>query len=604
MRRSLLIALPFVVLLVVATGSAQAVVVDMNAVGRSSVAYNPSDQSGYFGVALVPGTRGKLLAAGVPTVTSNAPCLDPALPPEMTLPAYGLCAHGGPVMHGNETFAEVWDPSPHKDYAAPYVEQFLRDVADASHALTTPYAVTTQYTDAIGRAGNASVFGGGYDTSTGYPAQSCTPSGIWHYYFGPSGYTDAPNDTCLTDTQLRSELQAMIAQEGLVGRTQPGYTPLLVLMTPPGVETCIDAAAHLCSANSDPNAVPAQFCSYHSQVVDPASGKLFNYVVQPWTPQTACDEPDVPKLPTGVIDPVTARTDMGARLVSPLSQAQIAAIVNPGLNGWFALDGSEINDNGGCAPVGTQLDSVTVGASAQNPYLLQREFNNGGVIVNDPFALGCAPGVGLAPSFVVPSAVDQGDVVKFDGSKSPSTLLIARANYVWSFGDGTGAIGPSVLHSYATAGTYPVKLTVIDRGGNATTLTQTIAVLGANGQPAGSSSGLQVRLQLMPQSLRTVLRGGIVVRVSSNQAAAGIASVLISRADAKRARIKSGGGPAVVIGRGTVPAIKAGTVNLRLWLSPAVGAKLKRLRGVTLTIRLAVVASGGSQFATDTAGRY
>ena len=59
--------------------------------------------------------------------------------------------------------------------------------------------------------------------------------------------------------------------------------------------------------------------------------------------------------------------------------------MNPDLNGWVANDGSEINDNGGCVPLGDGLDKVIVGSSAQNPYYLQREFNNAGVIDTDPY---------------------------------------------------------------------------------------------------------------------------------------------------------------------------------------------------------------------------
>ena len=61
-------------------------------------------------------------------------CSDPALTSDFTLPGDGLCSHGGPVAHANETFALVWDPraATAHDYAAPYVEQFLRDVADGS----------------------------------------------------------------------------------------------------------------------------------------------------------------------------------------------------------------------------------------------------------------------------------------------------------------------------------------------------------------------------------------------------------------------------------------------------------------------------------------
>ena len=621
MRRYVLTALLFVVTLAVAAPGAQAVVVDMTAIGTTpSVAYNPSDQSGYVGVALVPSMRGGtyLQTAGIPTVTSIAPCSDPVLAPELTLPNTGLCSHGGSVMHSNETFALVWDPNPHHDYAASYVEQFLRDVADSSGSLGSPYAVTTQYTDAGGRAGNASLYGGGYDDPTGYPGQVCSPSGIWHYHLNTAGfYGDALNDVCLTDGQIKTELQSMIQKENLVNHIQPGYTPLLVLLTPPGVETCLDTAGHLCSANSDSAVVPAQFCSYHSQVTDPVSGQVFDYVVQPWTAQSGCDEPDAPALPTGSIDPLALAKGMGARLVSPLSQGHIAAIVNPALNGWFALDGSEINDNG-CVPLNQQLDSVTVGGSGQNPYLLQREFNNGGLMVNDPFALACTPSVGLEPTFVVPSAVNEGDVVEFDGSNSPSTLLIPKAEYVWTFGDGTGAAGPSVVHSYATGGTYTVKLTVTDRGGNVRSLSQTISVLGPNGQtvstpsPGGSTGAgtppanpaLKVQLLLMPQSLKAVLSSGIVARVSSNQTVDGFAQVSISRKAAKQAHIAAGRGPSVVIGRGTVARINNGAVSLRLHLSRAVAAKLKHLKHVTLTIRLSLVAASGDRVAIDAAGHY
>ena len=34
----------------------------------------------------------------------------------------------------------------------------------------------------------------------------------------------------------------MIAQTGIIGRTQPGYTPLVDLLLPPGVETASTAA--------------------------------------------------------------------------------------------------------------------------------------------------------------------------------------------------------------------------------------------------------------------------------------------------------------------------------------------------------------------------
>jgi hypothetical protein len=357
-------------------------------------------------------------------------------------------------------------------------------------------------------------------------------------------------------------------------------------------------------------------------------GTQVAYVVLPWVAwwdaSTNCTEPDAPTIPQ-VASPSTLASDAGAQLVSPLSQAQIATIVDPSLNGWFALNGAEINDNG-CAPLGNGLDNATLGSAA---YVLQRAFNNAGVIETDPNAPKCAAAVDLVPTFVVPSAVNQGDVVEFDGSKTDSTLIVPNAGYAWDFGDGTTATGPSVVHSYATGGTYSVKLTVTDRGGNVRSLTQTIVVLGADGlpvppatTPTGTGPGggtpgtgapgggqtnspaLQVRLQLLPQGLRSVLRLGVAVQVRSNQAANGITRVSISRATARRAHIKAGRGPSVVIGVGTVSGIKDGTVTLHLRLSRVMRTKLKHLRHLTLTVRLALVAAGGHHLAIVAAGRY
>jgi PKD domain len=609
----LAIALVSAVALFVVTSGAQAVVVDMNpaAAGQTTVNY-PSDQSYYYGVALVPGTRGSLATAGVPTVSSSAPCTDPWLSNDLTLSNAGLCWHGGgSVIHSNETFALTWNAQ--RTYwsgTQGYVEQFLRDVASASGSLNDPYAVTPQYQDGGGRAGNSSVYAGGcvdngsvggsfcnFGNPTGaghdYPANGCTPSG---------GTT-----VCLTDGQLQGELATMIAQSGVIGHTQPGFTPLVVLLTPNNVETCLNATGTLCSVNSN---APARFCSYHSQVN--VGGTEVAYVVQPWSAFSTCDEPDVPTLGS-TATPQAVAQNAGMRLVSPLSQAEMGAITDPAFNGWFALDGSEMNDNG-CVPENQGADAVGVGS---NSYFLQREFNNAAAIVSDPDTYGgCAPNVFLSPTFVVPSAVNPGDVVEFDGSATASTLIVPNAGYAWDFGDGAGATGPSVEHSYAKGGNYNVKLTVTDRGGNVQTLVQTISVLGPNGLPVpptpapttanneGSSGALHVHLQLRPQSLRNVLSSGILVQVNSSEPANGIATVSIARATAKRAHIRTGRGPSVVIGRGTVASIKDGTMTLRFKLSRGTAAKLKHLRHVTFTIRLALTAGGQNHLAVDAAGRY
>jgi hypothetical protein len=644
---ALAVTLMSVVSLFVITSRAHAVVVDVNAMGQPSVSYNSSDQSGYYGVALVPAgpsgaptgpgwTTGQLATAGVPTVTSSGPCLDPALPADLILNSSGICSHSGSVVHKNETFAITWDPV--RRYWATtrnYVEQFLSNVAASSDSLgTSPYNDTTQYTDSSGRAANESAYGGGcidygnpggftcqFGSSNGtglgnnYPSTgSCsntTGQNQWSQDSSGAFGTEVPNDVCLTDGDIQNELTSMISQSGLLGHAKPGYTPVLTLLTPPGVVTCIDQGGKLCSANSN---APARFCSYHGQLN--VNGTEVPYVVQPWvasfTTQLGCDEPDIPKISLPVKVDELAK-DVGQRLVSPISQAQSAALVNPNLTGWFALNGAEINDNG-CYPYGHSLDTASVGSGS---YFLQREFNNAGAIESDPNALRCTPWVWLNPAFVVPSAVNPGDVVEFDGSNTASTLMVSRLNYLWDFGDGTGAVGPSVTHTFAKGGNYNVTLTVTDRGGNTQTLTQPITVLGSNGLPVppsnpptagptntGVQGALTARMMLLPQALRTILRSGISVRVSSNEPANGIAQVLISRTTAKRLHIKAGRARAVVIGRGTVSQVKDGNVLLHLYLSHSTVLKLKHVKHAALTVRLALVGVGGDHVVIDAAGRY
>jgi hypothetical protein len=730
----------------VATTAAQAVVLNDNASGNNTEA----------GVSLTPSTRGFQLPNNVSTVNDLADCVDPWLSSDLggpTMPTDGLCYRNGSVIHKNETFALTWDtPLTRPTYAnSPwavknfpsqtegYVERFLRDTADASGSLGSPFAVTTQFHDAGGQAQNASVFGGGCIDNGHTAGSACASLG-----YSGAGYdfpttnqcdlgrgnsffaTDAvlENVECLTEAQIQTELSTMIAQTGIIGRTQPGYTPLVDLLLPPGVVSCLDVNGVLCSANNYPTPPPptvttsatggnmpagtyqveltydtsnpygqsvpsgsqwvttasgtstitiepppaaaadqnvtgwfayitgpngfqftrvqashsdfntpvtissfsdvhggtppqlTAYCSYHSQVN--VGGTEVSYVVQPWTAGTSCDEPGLPTIaqdpPPDVLDKA-----FGARLVSPLSQAEISAIVNPALNGWAGPLGSETEDNQGCSPLPRSLDKVTLGSSSQNPYYLQREWNNGAALDSDPNTYGCAPGVVLTPDFVVPSSVDQGDVVQFDGRASASTLVIPKQGYAWNFGDGTTATGPSVVHSYAKGGDYTVTLTVTDRGGNVDKLSQVIRVLGGNGQAvpglptttgggggAGSGSGavLNVHLQMLPQSLKSVLRRGIAVRVSSNRAANGVATVWITRAAARRAHIKTGKAAAVRIGLGTVSSVTNGTITLRLHLSPKLAKELRHLRHVTMTVRLALVASGNQRLSIDAAGRY
>ncbi|MGN6867740.1 MAG: PKD domain-containing protein [Solirubrobacteraceae bacterium] len=652
-RLILAIASTFVVSLAVVTAAQAAVV---------------NDGGTDYGVALVPnGPASPGVVPGGPSgfqvPDPSGSCYDPSLAPDLTWLTTGtvspLCYHGGAVLTGNETYTLTWDPD--RRYWATtkqYVQQFLSDVGAASGSLGSPFAVATQYTGSNGRAGNVSLFAGGCADFGNSPNSTCQfganrSSGPGYNYpiddpnighndcyvtgsnsWGPSpnGPLDTTNnDVCLTDADIKAELQRMAPRMGLPGgnavKSGIQLQPLVDVLLPSGVEVCLDSnglnsAGNVCSANSaapgsGAHAPQAQFCSYHSQVQ--VGNQEITYVVQPWTAHLGqgigCDDSDAPNI-TLPADVTKVAQQVADKLVSPLSQSELAAITDPGLDGWYGYDsaenGTEINDNG-CAQLGGDgLDNVTLNGTT---YALQREFNNGGAIVTDPNALPCTDWVQLNPTFVVPGPVEPGDNLLFDGSVTASTLVIHNGDYSWNFGDGTTGTGPSVYHTYASGGNYQVTLRVTDRGGNTATITQTVPVLGSNGQPVPStppsggngstpSGSLTAHLQLLPQSLKSVLRYGIGVRVTSSLPANGIATVWITRAAAKRAHINVGKAANVRIGIGTVSSIKNGTVTLRLHLSKAMAKKLAHLRHVTMTVRLALVASGSHRVTADAAGRY
>jgi YD repeat-containing protein len=602
-----------------------------------------------YGAALVPdGSTPGTLPGSFQVPNASGTCADPSLSPDLTWATTGLvsplCYHGGSVLSSNETYVLTWDPD--RRYWATtrqYVEQFLSDVAAASGSFGSPFAVTPQYTMDNGtvHAQNQSLFAGGcidygsdpgnnsgytcqfgvnHPSGTGnnYPANGCPVTGNNVWTGQPNGPIDTTaNDVCLTDAQIKTELQQMLPQMGLPGGNKPGYQPLVDVLLPSGVEVCLDSSGNVCSVNSNSADTQAQFCSYHSQI--DINGTDVTYVVQPWTAAwgqgQGCDDPAAPNISLPV-DQLTLAQQVAQKLVSPLSQGQLAAITDPGLDGWYGYDsaenGTEINDNG-CGPLGGTLDNVTINGDV---WSLQREFNNAGAIETDPDALPCTGTVLLNPVFVVPGPVEPGDNVLFDGSVTASTLMIHNGSYQWNFGDGTSGTGPSVYHQYNTPGNYQVTLKVTDRGGNTASITQTVQVLGSNGQPAAvptaapgssSSSGpaLSVRLQLLPQSLKAVLARGMAVRVSSNKAANGIATVWITRAAAKRAGISVGRKAKTVrIGIGTVASITNGTVVLHLHLARPVAKKLGHLGHVTMTLHLSLVAAGNQTYAVDAAAHF
>lgn len=82
-----------------------------------------------------------------------------------------------------------------------------------------------------------------------------------------------------------------------------------------------------------------------------------------------------------------------------------------------------------------------------------------------------------------PYRVTVGQPLQFDGSLSadPDDFI---TDYSWDFGDGTTGSGPTPVHTYASVGTYTVRLTVKDPDGATGTTTTTVFVTPPNQAPS------------------------------------------------------------------------------------------------------------------------
>ncbi|MBV9603605.1 MAG: PKD domain-containing protein [Solirubrobacterales bacterium] len=93
---------------------------------------------------------------------------------------------------------------------------------------------------------------------------------------------------------------------------------------------------------------------------------------------------------------------------------------------------------------------------------------------SEEISVGASPTAAMS---VAPTQLEEGSgAVSFDGTPS-SDSGASITSYAWDFGDGATASGATATHTYATAGTYLVRLTVTDSLGAVDTATSTVTVL-------------------------------------------------------------------------------------------------------------------------------
>ncbi len=120
------------------------------------------------------------------------------------------------------------------------------------------------------------------------------------------------------------------------------------------------------------------------------------------------------------------------------------------------------------AATGSVLNSINIGLDFGQPVFADDKMfvpsQNRGLIVYSPAAV-TAP----TASFTV-SCTDL--TCAFDGSGSTGGVT----GYAWDFGDGSAGSGVTVSHTFGSAGSYQVKLTVTGQGGLTGSLTKQVTV--------------------------------------------------------------------------------------------------------------------------------
>jgi PKD repeat protein len=87
------------------------------------------------------------------------------------------------------------------------------------------------------------------------------------------------------------------------------------------------------------------------------------------------------------------------------------------------------------------------------------------------------PASGLVPSFTnTPNSARDNENMVFDASASKSNGLAPIAEYRWNFGDGATGSGVIANHSFSSAGTFSVTLTIVDTLGRTAAVTRAVTI--------------------------------------------------------------------------------------------------------------------------------
>ncbi len=259
---------------------------------------------------------------------------------KITTSSSNLSYHRGPVMQTNSTYAIYWIPAGYSvspNYQS-LINGFFQNVAADSGKTSNVYYSTTQYYDTTGvRISYSSSFAGSYLDTSPLPASGCT---------------DAYTSVCITDAQIRTEIQKVMTANGWTA----GPNKLFFLFTAKGIGSCFGSSCAF-----------SQYCAYHSNFSSTSGVAL--YANQPYadTVPSACD---IGQRPNG---------DDADATINVTSHEHAEAITDAQGSAWYDSQGYENGDK--CAwKFGTSLGTTSTGQYNQvigtGKYYLQQEWSN------------------------------------------------------------------------------------------------------------------------------------------------------------------------------------------------------------------------------------